>query len=161
MKKNADFLINTLSGKTLPGSHTLNIRYRTLVNFAKVFGITHPKYVGSEKEAIIACHAFANHYLIKSLYPLLIGIKLKQDGKQRDLILNLGKILHAGQKYNWERCVDVKPGDKITATGKWGKIWLVEKNMILFAELFITFKNQNDKLVCKAKVSAAIRPGGY
>ena len=160
MMKNADFLINELTGKEIPGSHTINVRYKTLVNFAKVYGITDPKYVGSEED-IIACHAFANHYNVKSLYKLLLGMKLEQDGKPRDFILNLGKLLHAGQKYNWEGCVDIKPGDKLTAKGKWGKVWLIEKNMILFAELLVTIKNQNNELVCNSTVSAAIRAGGY
>jgi hypothetical protein len=160
MKKNAQFLIENLSGKEIPGSHSLTVRYKTLVNFAKVFGITDPKYVGSEDE-VIASHAFANHYTIKSLYTLLLGMKLEQDGKERDFILNLGKLLHASQKYNWDGCVDIKPGDRITATGKWGKVWLVEENMILFAQLIVEVRNQNNELVCKPVVTAAIRPGGY
>jgi hypothetical protein len=160
MKKNAQFLIENLSGKEIPGSHSLTVRYKTLVNFAKVFGITDPKYIGSEDE-VIACHAFANHYTIKSLYTLLLGMKLEQDGKERDFILNLGKLLHASQKYNWEGCVDIRPGDRLTATGKWGDVWLVEENMILFAQLIVEVRNQNNELVCKPVVTAAIRPGGY
>ncbi len=161
MKKNSQFLIDNLTGAEIPGTHTLTVRYKTLINFAKIFGITDPKYVGPEEEGIIACHAFANHYLIKSLYTLLLGMKLEQDGKPRDIILNLGKLLHAGQKYNWENGVDVKPRDKLTARGKWGKVWLVEKNMMLFAELIVDVKNQNDEMVCKATVSVGIRAGGY
>lgn len=160
MKKNAQFLIENLSGKEIPGSHSLTVRYKSLVNFAKVFGITDPKYVGSEDE-VIACHAFANHYTIKSLYTLLLGMKLEQDGKERDFVLNLGKLLHASQKYNWDGCVDIRPGDRLTATGKWGKVWLVEENMILFAQLIVEVRNQNNELVCKPVVTAAIRSGGY
>jgi hypothetical protein len=88
-------------------------------------------------------------------------MKLEQDGKERDFILNLGKLLHASQKYNWDGCVDIKPGDRLTATGKWGKVWLVEENMILFAQLIVEVRNQNNELVCKPVVTAAIRPGGY
>ncbi len=161
MKRNAEFLIKNLAGKEIPGSHKISMRYKNIVNFAKVYGITNPKYVGPEEDGVIACHAFANHYLIKSLYTLLLGMKLVQDGKERNIILNVGRLLHAGQKYNWEGCVDVKPGDRLTATGKWGKVWLVEKNMILYTEVIVTIKNQNDELVCNATVSAAIRSGGY
>ncbi|GAG92870.1 unnamed protein product, partial [marine sediment metagenome] len=50
MKKNADFLINNMKGMEIPGSTTINIRYRNMVNFAKVYGITDPKYIGSEEE---------------------------------------------------------------------------------------------------------------
>ncbi|HEC37161.1 MAG TPA: hypothetical protein ENI29_02930, partial [bacterium] len=57
MKKNADFLIKNLPGKDVPGSAKINVRYKNLVNFAKCFGITDPKYVGSEEEGIVACHA--------------------------------------------------------------------------------------------------------
>ena len=160
MKKNAQFLIENLSGKEIPGSHSLTVRYKTLVNFAKVFGITDPKYVGSEDE-VIACHAFANHYTIKSLYTLLLGMKLEQDGKERDFILNLGKLLHASQKYNWDGCVDVKPGDKLIATAKFGKVWLVEGNMMLFVELITKIVNQNNDPVCNVVVTAGLRKGGY
>lgn len=161
IKKNADFLIKNLAGKEVPSSATINVRYKTLVSFAKVYGITDPKYVGSEEQGIIACHAFANHFTIKALYKLLLGMKLEQDGEIRPFLLNPGKLLHAGQKYDWEGCVDVKPGDKLKVTAKWGKVWLVEKNMILFAELLVIVKNQNDELVCKPTVSAAVRSGGY
>ena len=75
--------------------------------------------------------------------------------------MNVGKLLHGGQKYDWEGCVDVKPGDKLNITAKWGKVWLNEKNMILFTELLVTVKNQNNELVCKPVVTAMIRPGGY
>ena len=161
IKKNAEFLIKNLAGKEVEGSVKINIRYKNLVNFTKVYGITDPKYVGSEEQGIIACHAFANFFTIKALYKLLIGVKLEQDGELRPFILNVGKLLHAGQKYDWEGCVDIKPGDKLTITAKWGKVWVIEKNMILFGELLVTVKNQNDELVCKPIVTAAIRPGGY
>ncbi|MHA1803168.1 MAG: FAS1-like dehydratase domain-containing protein [Promethearchaeota archaeon] len=161
IKKNAEFLINNLSGMEIPGKVNIKVRYKNLVNFAKIYGITDPKYVGPEEEGIVACHAFANHFTVKALYKLLLGMKLVQDGKERPFLINPGKLLHAGQKYNWEGCVDVKPGDVLTITAKWGKVWLVEKNMILFAELLVTVKNQNDEMVCKPTVTAAVRPGGY
>ena len=76
IKKNADFLVSYLSGKEIPGSVKLSVRYRTLVDFAKVYGITNPKYIGSEEEGIVACHAFANNFTIKALYKLLLGMKV-------------------------------------------------------------------------------------
>ena len=161
IKKNADFLIKNLAGTEVEGSVKFNIRYTTLLNFAKVYGITNPKYVGAEEDRIIACHAFANFFTVKALYKLLIGVKLEQDGEIRPFILNVGKLLHAGQKYDWEGCVDIKPGDKLNITAKWGEVWVVEKNMILFGELLVEVKNQNGELVCKPTVTAAIRPGGY
>jgi hypothetical protein len=161
IKKNAQFLIKNLGGKEIPGSATINVRYKNLVDFAKVYGITDPKYVGSEDQGIVACHAFANHFTVKALYKLLLGMKLEQDGKERPFLINPGKLLHAGNTYNWDNCVDVKPGDKLNVTAKWGKVWVIEKNMILFADLHVTVKNQNDELVCHVKTSAAVRPGGY
>jgi hypothetical protein len=160
IKKNADFLVKNLSGKEVPGSATVNIRYKNLVDFAKVFGITDPKYMGSEEEGVIACHAFANHFTIKALYKLLLGMKLEQDGKERPFILNPGKLLHAGQKYNWQGCVDVKSGDKLKITAKWGNVWINEK-LVLFGELLVEVKNQNNEPVCFPTVTAAVRPGGY
>ena len=77
------------------------------------------------------------------------------------LVKNPRMRLHAGNKYNWEGCVDVKPGDKLTATAKFGKVWLVDANMMLFAELITTIKNQNNEPVCNVVVTAGIRKGGY
>lgn len=161
VKKNAEFLKENLSGKEIEGDVKISIRYKKLVEFAKIYGITDPRYVGPEEEGIIACHAFANHFTVKSLYKLLLGMKLEQDGEERPFLINPGKLLHAGQKYDWEECVDIKPGDKLTITAKWGKVWIIEKNMVLFADLLISVKNQNDKSVCKPTVTAAVRPGGY
>jgi hypothetical protein len=161
IKKNADFLVANMSGKEVPGSAKIPIRYRKLVAFAEVYGITDPKYVGPEEEGIIACHAFANFFTIKALYKLLLGMKLEQDGVMRPFLTNPGKLLHAGQEYDWEGCVDIKPGDKLVVTAKWGKVWVVEKNMMLFGELLVEVKNQNSETVCKPIVTAGVRPGGY
>jgi hypothetical protein len=161
IKKNAEFLINNLTGMEVPGKARISIRYKNLVDFAKVYGITNPKYVGTEEEGVVACHAFANHFTIKALYKLLLGMRLVQEGEERSFIKKPEKLLHAGQVYNWEGCVDVKPGDKLTINAKWGKVWLVEKNLILFAELHVDVKNQDDEFVCKPIVRAAVRPGGY
>ena len=161
MKKNAQFLIQNLPGKDLPGSANISVRYKKLVNFAKCFGITEPKYVGPEEEGIVACHAFANSYTVKALYTLAPGAKVDQNGEERMLVKNPRLFLHAGNKYNWEECVDVKPGDKLTATAKFGKVWLVEDNMMLFAEIITKIKNQNDETVCNVVVTVGIRKGGY
>ena len=70
MKKNAQFLIDNIKGMDIPGSATFNIRYRTIVNFAKVYGITDPKYIGPEEGGVIACHAFANFFTI----PIVLSV---------------------------------------------------------------------------------------
>ena len=161
MQKNAELLIKVLPGKKVPGSVRIRCRYKNLIDFANVYGFEDPKYVGSEEDGIIACKAFANYFTIKALYKLLLGMKIEQDGKIRPFILNPGKLLHAGNKYNWDSCVDIKDGDKLTITAEWGKVWLIEKNNILFAELLVTVVNQDNELVCKPTVTAAVRPGGY
>ncbi len=161
MRKNAELLINTMKGMEIPGSSSFNIRYRTLVNFAKVYGITDPKYVGTEEEGVIACHAFANYFSIKALYKLVLGITIEQDGKERKVVRDLGKILHTANQYNWKGCVDIKPGDKLKATGKCGKVWLNEKNMMLFTEFIVKVINQNNEPVCNVVITAGVRKGGY
>ncbi|KKN49473.1 hypothetical protein LCGC14_0642660 [marine sediment metagenome] len=161
MKQNAEFLINALAGTEIPGSTKFNIRYRTLVNFAKVYGITNSKYVGSEEEGIVACHAFANYFTVKALYKLVLGIKVVQNGEERGFVLNPAKILHTGNRYNWKGCVDIKPGDKLKVTGKCGKMWLNEKNMILFTEFLVNVINQNNEPVCNVTITAGTRKGGY
>ena len=161
MKKNAEFLIKNMKGMEIPGSTTVNIRYRNMVNFAKVYGISDPKYIGSEEQGVVACHAFANYFTIKAIYKLLLGFKLNQDGNERGIMLDPGKLLHAGNRYNWEGCVDVNPGDKLTVTGKCTAVKLVEKNMMLFADFLVHVKNQNNKPVCDITISAGFRKGGY
>ena len=111
IKKNAEFLTTTMSGMEVPGAAKLNIRYKPLLAFNQVYGLTDPKYVGPEEDGIIACHAFAKFFTVKALYKLLLGMKLEQDGEVRPFLLNPGKLLHAGQKYDWEGCADVKNGD--------------------------------------------------
>ncbi|MHA2287607.1 MAG: hypothetical protein ACXABG_02350, partial [Promethearchaeota archaeon] len=71
MKKNAEFLIKNVKGIDIPGVVKANIRYKSLVSFAKVYGITDPKFIGSEEDGIVACHGFANHFTIKAVYKLL------------------------------------------------------------------------------------------
>ncbi len=161
MKQNAELLIDELAGNEFPGSTNFNIRHRTLVNFAKIYGITDLKYVGSEEEGIVACHAFANYFTVKALYKLVLGIKVVQNGEERGVVLNPAKILHTGNRYNWEGCVDIKPGDKLKATGNIGKMWLNETNMMLFCEFLVNVKNQNNEPVCKVTITAGIRKGGY
>jgi len=161
IKKNAEFLIKNLVGKEIPGTARVSIRYKTLVNFAEIYGITDSKYVGPEENGIVACHAFANHFTIKALYKLLLGMKLVQNGVERPFMLNVNKLLHGGQKYDWEGCVDVKPGDKLSITAKFGKVWVIDNTMVLFSEIEVLVKNQDDELVCTPLITAAVRPGGY
>ena len=161
IKKNADFLIKNLVGKEIPGTARVSIRYKTLVNFAEIYGITDSKYIGTEENGIVACHAFANHFTSKALYKLLLGMKIDQYGVERPFMLNVNKLLHGGQKYDWDGCVDVKPGDKLSITAKFGKVWVIENTMVLFSEIEVLVKNQDDELVCKPLITAAVRPGGY
>ncbi len=161
MKKNAEFLIKNVKGVDIPGSAKVNIRYKTLVNFAKVYGITDPKYISSEEDGIVACHAFANHFTIKAVYKLLLSFNLVQDGKTRGIMLDPGKLLHTGNVYNWEGGVDVKPGDKLKVSGSCEDVWLNEKNMILFYKFLINVINQNEEPVCNVVITAGIRKGGY
>lgn len=161
MQENADFLMKKLPGTEIPGQATIRVRYRKMKELAECFGITDPKYVGPKEEAI-ACHAFANAFTVKSFYILIPSSKLTlPDGSKRDFLVDPKKLLHAGNKYDWDGCVPVKDGDKLVGEGKWTKVWLVEKNMTLFAELELTVKNQNDELVCKVTTTAAVRAGGY
>ena len=161
IKKNAEFLIDNLAGKEVPGRVKFNVRYKTLVDFAKIYGISNPKYVGSEEEGVIACHAFANNFTVKALYKLLLGMKLEQNGEERPFITNPGKLLHMGQKYDWEGCVELKQGDKLNITAKWGKVWLIEKNMMLLAEFHVEVRNQDGEMIVRPVVTAGVRPGGY
>jgi len=161
IKKNAEFLMKELPDMEIPGVAKIRCKYKKMVDFAKCFGITDKKYIGSEEEGIIACPAFANSYAVKAFYTLVPGVKLEQDGVKRDLALVPTKLLHASQKYNWENCVPIKPGDVLIAKARFGKVWVHEESMRLFAQMFLTVKNQNDELVCQITAGAAIAEGGY
>ena len=161
MKKNAAFLIENVKGVDIPGSASFGIRYKKLVDFAKLYGITDPKYIGSEEDGIIACHGFANFFTIKAVYKLLIGFNVEQDGKPRGIMLDPGYLLHTANVYNWDECADVKPGDRLTATGKCTDAWLNEKNMMLFYKFLVKVVNQNEEPVCNVTITAGVRKGGY
>jgi len=162
MKKNADFLIEKLPGMEIPGFAKISCRAKKMRALAECFGITDPKYVGENDEELIGCHAWANHFTVKSFYTIIPSSKLTlPDGTKRDFLLNPNRLLHAGNRYNWEGCVPVKAGDKLLGKGKWIDVWLVEKNMNLFASLELEVRNQNDELVCKVLTRAVVRAGGY
>jgi len=163
MKKNDEFLIKTITGKEIPGECKIRCRYKMMVQFAKIYGFIDPKYVGPEEEGIIACRAFANYYSINSLYFLVPGFKIVQEGKERPFLQDMSRFpsIHVGNKYNWDGCVDVKNGDVLISRVRWSKIWLVEKSMNLFWELLLTVKNQNDELVCRVTNTSMVRGGGY
>ncbi|MHA1294048.1 MAG: FAS1-like dehydratase domain-containing protein [Promethearchaeota archaeon] len=162
MRKNAEFLIEKLPGTEIPGEAKIRVRARTMRALAECFGITEPKYVGENDEEIIACRAFANAFTVKSFYILIPSSKIElPDGSKRDFLLNPNKLLHAGNRYNWEGCVPVKAGDRLIGKGKWVDVWLVEKNMTLFASLELEVRNQNNELVCRVLTRAAVRAGGY
>jgi len=76
-------------------------------------------------------------------------------------MLDPGKLLHTGNIYNWEGCVDVKPGDKLQIVGLCEDVWLNEKNMMLFYKFLIKVKNQNEEPVCDVVITAGVRKGGY
>ena len=161
IKKNADFLMKNLSGIDVQGEAKFRCKYRKMVQFAKIYGYTDKKYIGDVEDEIIACPAFANAFTVKSFYILVPAAKIEQDGKMRPIALVPTKILHAGNTYHWENCVPIKAGDTITSKAKIGKVWVIEKSMMLFAELYLTAKNQNNELVCNVTSKVAISAGGY
>jgi hypothetical protein len=159
IKRNAEFLKKILPGMKIPGSVKFRCRYKHMVEFAECFGLTDPKYIGPDEDKVIACPAFANTFSAK-LYVNMATIRFAQDGKMRGFLLDFNKLLQAANEYNWEGCVKIRPGDKLTITGEIGKIWTNEK-MRLFGEIHQTVKNQDGELVCKVKSVATIAPGGY
>ena len=156
IEKNAKFLVENLPGTEVKGSVRFRVRYKDLVNFAKCYGITDPKYVGSEDE-IVAFPAFANAFTVKALYTLIPSIKLEQNGEMRMVVKIPGKGLHASQEYEFIK--DIRPGDKLVSTASVGKVW--EKNLRLFIEIFFETKNQDGNVVVKGIVIFTLAPGGY
>jgi len=156
IEKNAKFLVENLPGTEIKGKVRYRVRYNDLVNFAKCYGITDLKYVGSEDE-IVAFPAFANAFTVKTLYGLIPAIKLEQDGVMRMVFINPGKALHASQEYEFIK--DIRPGDKLVSTASIGKVWV--KNLRLFVETFVETKNQDGDVVVKGTLIFTIAPGGY
>jgi len=159
IKRNAEFLQEILPGMKIPGKVKFHCKYKHMVEFAKCFDLTDPKYIGSDEDKIIACPAFANAFSAK-LYVNMATIQFEQNGKIRGFLLDFKKLLHAANEYDWEDCVKIRAGDKLTMEGEIGDIWVNEK-MRLFGEIFQRVKNQNGELVCKVKTIATIAPGGY
>ncbi|MFO7796946.1 MAG: MaoC family dehydratase N-terminal domain-containing protein [Promethearchaeia archaeon] len=159
IKRNAEFLQKKLPGMKIPGKVKFHCRYKHMVEFAKCFDLTDPKYIGPDEDKIIACPAFANAFSAK-LYVNMATIQFEQNGKTRGFLLDFKKLLHAANEYDWEDCVKIRAGDKLTMEGEIGDIWVNEK-MRLFGEIFQRVKNQNGELVCKVKTIATIAPGGY
>lgn len=156
IEKNAKFLVENLPGTDIKGKVRFRVKYNDLVNFAKCFGITDPKYVGSEDE-IVAFPAFANAFTVKALYTLIPSIKLEQDGNMRMLFINPAKALHASQEYEFIK--DIRPGDKLITSAIVGKVW--EKDLRLFVEIFMETVNQDGVVVVKGINIFTMAAGGY
>lgn len=156
IEKNAKFLVENLPGTDIKSKVRFRVKYNDLVNFAKCFGITDPKYVGSEDE-IVAFPAFANAFTVKALYTLIPSIKLEQDGNMRMLFINPAKALHASQEYEFIK--DIRPGDKLITSAIVGKVW--EKDLRLFVEIFMETVNQDGVVVVKGINIFTMAAGGY
>ena len=87
----------------------------------KLIGDTNPKYYLEAAEgekadySQIETHpAYAATYTVPCLFQL--GDVKGDDGQP--IILNLGKLLHTGQEYDFEGCEPLKDGEKVYTKGK-------------------------------------------
>ena len=76
------------------------------------------------------------------------------------IILNLGKLLHTGQEYDFEGCEPLKDGEKVYTKGKIESCSI--KSDILWVPVRMVATNKEEtKTYCKALLTVGIRKGGY
>ncbi|MBI4361787.1 MAG: MaoC family dehydratase N-terminal domain-containing protein [Euryarchaeota archaeon] len=132
-------------GKGYPPGKPISVTADAVKKFAESVGDMRPDYLNGS----LALPSFANHIFVKSLGGAVVALK--------GLVKNPGKILHAGETY--EYIEPVKPGDTITTTGKVANVY--EKANMLWIVTEAEAQNQHGRTAIKATMTLAVRPGGF
>lgn len=132
-------------GREYPPGKPITVTPDAVKKFAESVGDMRPEYLNGN----LALPSFANHVFVRSLGGAIVALK--------GLIKNPGKILHAGQTY--EYLAPVKPGETLTTTGKVANVY--EKANMLWIVTEAEAKNAEGGVCMKATMTLAVRPGGY
>lgn len=148
------------------------VRGRKIVRFAKSINVTPEapnaaRYlnVGETPEgkpdysAVVAHPAYGMAFTIKALYGSLGLTRTNAAGRKVTLCNDPGKLLHAGQKYDYRDCVPIRDGDKLSTVATISDVYV--KKTILYMVSDLETRNQRDELVLRTTATVAVREGGY
>lgn len=119
--------------------------------YAKATNDPNPEFHVEDDSKLLTPLPFTSVYWISAIPNFLK--KVMEEG----IIKDLSRLLHGGQKYEFLK--PVKPGDKLELCVEIKNIYV--KNNMLFLEINLPVKNQNNERVSNLTTTFIIRPGGF
>lgn len=147
-------LLEKFKGMAVPPIK-LQVRGKTLVEYAKAIGSTDPKYIGDDP---IAHPSYVGTSAVLALINSADVTVENDEGEQIKLIKNPLKVVHGGQNYKFYD-VPVKDGDLIITEGAISNVFIKGDNLFLYAD--VTSKNQNDEVVLETTIYGICTKGGW
>ncbi|OLS16261.1 MAG: hypothetical protein RBG13Loki_0084 [Promethearchaeota archaeon CR_4] len=154
------------------GKKIFRVKGKDMVEFAKAIGETRPEYItpaGTKEDGKPDFSNIIGHPAYPAMWALSAAAGVEEanytddKGKKWKLDVNMAKLLHTAQEYDYKGCVPIKDGDKLYTFGK-----LADANIkgspgkeLLFVTIDEETKNDKGELVVRIKVAAGIRKGGY
>jgi hypothetical protein len=133
----------------------LQVRGKTLVEYAEAIGSTNPKYIGDDP---IAHPSYVGTSAVLALINSADVTAENDEGEQVKLIKNPLKVVHGGQNYKFSD-VPVKDGDLITTEGIISNVVIKGDNLFLYAD--VASKNQNGEVVLETTIYGICTKGGW
>jgi hypothetical protein len=154
------------------GKKLWRVKGKDMVAYAKSINETRPEYIspGTNAEGKPDYAKIIGHTALPAMWAISAamgmddaGYKDSDTGKVYKLDINFAKLLHTAQEYDYEGCVPIKDGDKLTTTGKLADVYIKGSpgKELLWITIEMVTKNQKDEPVVKIRLSAGIRKGGY
>ncbi|MHA1730868.1 MAG: FAS1-like dehydratase domain-containing protein [Promethearchaeota archaeon] len=157
------------------GRKKFRVRGKKLVRFAKAIGVRDDpgddysaKYVAvgetpdgkPDYSNVVAHPSYGAVFTLKALYASL-GLNLlnEETGKRVVLCNDPGTLLNGGQVYNYEGCVPIRDGDKLTTESVVDEVYLKGDMLFLVTKLETT--NQAGEPVLHTTSTVIVRKGGY
>ncbi len=161
IKKNANFIIDYLTGRKIPTQYKIRIKERNLGSFRQIYSDPGLMEEPSQINSLKANHFYSVVFVNALFYKLIPSITFEFEGKMRNLILNHDKIGHQGSVFNWEGCVAIKANDKITEEATCTEAWFDEERALLFLKFLIIVNNQEKAMVCKITSTVTMEEGSF
>jgi hypothetical protein len=153
------------------GKKIYRVKGKEMVAYALAIGETRPEYVepgeGDGKpdySNIIGHPALPAKWAIEAAMGVdSIPPVTTEDGQQVKMEINMLKLLHTAQEYDYTDCVPIKDGDKLVTFGEVAECFIKGSpgKELLWMTIAEETKNQKDELIVRIKVTAGIRKGGY
>lgn len=163
VERNEEFF-QQFVGIEIPRS-ILKVKGKKLAAYAEAIGDMNPKYhpkpaAEGEKpdySEVVAHPAYAAAYTIPGLFKLA-DIKSKEG---EPIIVNVGKLLHTGQDYDFSGCEPItQAAGKIYTFGKVTKIF-IKSGLLWIVAVLETQDVDRTKMYCKTTVTVGVRKGGF